>query len=294
MAPMKRRSTWGLLVLGVVSASAGVALAAGEELAALRRAALEARERDAAAQALQRLLAGRAANLVDDPELAIALPARWLAQRRVAEPSTGALEPGSLAGLVSLLQARLPAPPPAWWCDALAAGRVRAGEHTSFPPAPAGAYEATASGVRVASGLSLAADGDRLTLAGEEGCVTVARALVAEGGALPDQLVARFASDAVYLAPHPAAGFPFRLLRVDPDTGTLAWSAEVWAAGRDALGGLGFHRVELVAAGGQVLVFGLESHGAYLEVFDARTGAPRLRFCTAFWSHFPEAWSQVP
>jgi hypothetical protein len=37
-------------------------------------------------------------------------------------------------------------------------------------------------------------------------------------------------------------------------------------------------------------VFGMESHGAYIEAFDAGTGKVRFRFCTCYWSEHSETW----
>ena len=80
------------------------------------------------------------------------------------------------------------------------------------------------------------------------------------------------------------AGFAYRI------DGGSRWSASVWSAGRDGLQGIGHHDVSMECAAGRLLVYGAESHGMYLEAFDAEKGTPLFRFCTCFWFNFPEAW----
>lgn len=69
------------------------------------------------------------------------------------------------------------------------------------------------------------------------------------------------------------------------------WTARVWAAGRSgAFTGWGPHEVLVKGDDHRVLVFGWESHAAYVEAFDAVSGNALYRFCTSYWSHGSEEW----
>jgi hypothetical protein len=87
-------------------------------------------------------------------------------------------------------------------------------------------------------------------------------------------------------------GFRYELACYMPVGGAPAWVVDVWSAGRTCAGGGGFgcHRVELREKGGRIYVFGAESHGMYLEVFELATGKCLYRFCTCYWFNFSEAW----
>lgn len=68
------------------------------------------------------------------------------------------------------------------------------------------------------------------------------------------------------------------------------WTSKIWAAGRTSLGGVCFHRVELVVSKGTLFVFGAEFQGLYLEAFKLSTGECLYRFSTSYWGHYSEAW----
>jgi hypothetical protein len=69
------------------------------------------------------------------------------------------------------------------------------------------------------------------------------------------------------------------------------WTTQVWASGRTGLfTGWGPHEVILTGDAHRVLVFGWESHAAYVEAFDMATGSPLFRFCTSYWCHGSEDW----
>jgi hypothetical protein len=86
------------------------------------------------------------------------------------------------------------------------------------------------------------------------------------------------------------SGYPFKLASFNGKGGNPVWVADVWASRRGFSSGVGHHRVELQEATGSVFVFGAESHGMYLEAFEAATGKCLFRFCTCYWSNFSEEW----
>ena len=68
---------------------------------------------------------------------------------------------------------------------------------------------------------------------------------------------------------------------VDRSSGRVVWSSEVWAdCGLTAYTGYGWHEVEIRTTSDQLVVFGLSTHIAYVEVFDRRTGQNLWRFNT--------------
>ena len=87
------------------------------------------------------------------------------------------------------------------------------------------------------------------------------------------------------------SGFAFDLTGFAGKGGKPTWKAEVWAADRDFLGGLGYHWVEVKEKDGTVFVFGAESHGMYAEAFDLATGKCKFRFCSCYWFTFSEKWA---
>lgn len=87
-----------------------------------------------------------------------------------------------------------------------------------------------------------------------------------------------------------SAGFEYQVTGFVGKNGKPDWRAEVWSAGRQELFGDGFHQVEMTERDGVVYLFGMESHGAYVEAFEVATGKVRFRFCTCYWFHFSEAW----
>jgi hypothetical protein len=88
----------------------------------------------------------------------------------------------------------------------------------------------------------------------------------------------------------PIAGFRYVLVGSAAADGKQLWEAEVWSAGRGFLAGVGYHRVELKEKDGILFVFGMETHGMYLEAFELATGKCLYRFCTCYWFHFSEEW----
>jgi hypothetical protein len=105
------------------------------------------------------------------------------------------------------------------------------------------------------------------------------------------QAILSTASGRWFAADYPNAGFSYQLTAHEGKGGRLIWKADVWSAGRLFLQGLGgYHRVELRERGGVVHVFGAESHGMYLEAFEAAAGKNLYRFCTCYWFNFSEEW----
>lgn len=95
------------------------------------------------------------------------------------------------------------------------------------------------------------------------------------------------------LTPYSTAGATeYRIIGYDNDKGRSIWSNVVWATGRSLVLGDSYHRVEVVTDDLTFFVFGAESHGAYLEAFDAKSGKSVFRFCTSYWSNYSEQWKK--
>ena len=89
------------------------------------------------------------------------------------------------------------------------------------------------------------------------------------------------------------AGFSYRIAITDLST-KKETLITVWAAGRDVLGGVGVHQMEMMAVDDTLCVFGAESHGAYAEKFQLADGKPLFRFSTCYWFNFSEKWEWKP
>jgi hypothetical protein len=59
---------------------------------------------------------------------------------------------------------------------------------------------------------------------------------------------------------------------------------------RSSLGGVAKHVIDIRYQDKIVYVFGAESHGMYVEAFDAGSGECIYRFCTCYWFAFSERW----
>lgn len=68
---------------------------------------------------------------------------------------------------------------------------------------------------------------------------------------------------------------------IDRNSGEVMWSSKVWGScGLLAYSGWGWHEVAFRSTSDKLVVFGLSSNIAYIEVFDKHTGADLWRFNT--------------
>lgn len=96
-----------------------------------------------------------------------------------------------------------------------------------------------------------------------------------------------------YVAVYGDEGTPYAVYAVARGKRRIIWSSKVWASGGYDKGqpwverggtGLSWQCVELEVVDNRLGVFGISFFGAYVEVFDARTGKNECRFST---SYFP-------
>ncbi len=78
-----------------------------------------------------------------------------------------------------------------------------------------------------------------------------------------------------------SGGFPYELHATA--NGATSWTANICAAGRQSLQGLGAHAVELRLEGNAVVVWGVETHGAYVEKLSLTDGTTQTRFSSDLW-----------
>lgn len=111
-------------------------------------------------------------------------------------------------------------------------------------------------------------------------------------GGVWDALADATVNKTVCLAPYTTyGGFGFTIAGFEASNSKRLWEVKSWATGRRVIiGATADHRVELIAKGDTLFVFGAELLGMYVEGFDLATGKCRFRFCTSYWDHFSEKW----
>jgi hypothetical protein len=242
---------------------------------------------------------GRLADLVTDADTGIALQASWeIYKKPVKRPmpiegrTNDVYDRDGLGKFLAFLKHRTKAPVPDWWAEGIVDVDLFPGEHHVFTLSGKSSgpklTEAKAGG-DVPEGAELERrDGTFVYTAG-------GRAVRFPTSTFADVHFANFGGvvqeKRSFIAAYPAAGgFAFNVASFEGEGDRPAWKAEVWAAGRTILLGLGHHWVELKEKGGTVFVFGGESHGMYMEAFEAATGRCEFRFCTSYWFNFSEKW----
>lgn len=191
----------------------------------------------------------------------------------------------ALAEFAGFLQGAARVSLPSWWKQRLCSG-MRDGPNLMGYDMTHDVLEyfhLTGLGLRAEPDASIKIEGGRATVARASRSVAVPVDVlgdIIEG----DCISIVFNGGKCYLAIYSGGGFPFELLCINTDRQALEWKAEVWAADTSALQGVGFQRVELVADGGRLLVFGGEAHAMYVEEFDPKSGANKWRFSTMYYA----------
>jgi hypothetical protein len=190
-----------------------------------------------------------------------------------------------LSAFVAFLKGRTKAPVPDWWAIAVTDVDLFPSQHHAF----VGSGEAAQKRPEDCKKLRVEEKGNNLV------CTTDGRFVefpkdtfdLRFTGSLVGWLGEKRSMVAAYTD---VSGFPYQMCGFEGRGGKPAWKTHVWAAGRSFLGGIGYHRVEMTEKDGVVYLFGMESHGAYVEGFDVASGQVRFRFCTCYWFHHSEAW----
>ena len=299
-----QRLRWLIAFSGLVLAAVpSLAPADPEPKAAdLRERVLRADSRSEAADAYKAyfLCLGRSGvkSLTKDENLGIALQAAWEThlkpvkrKEKVDSRSDDVYDPAELVQFVTFLKDRTKAPIPPWWSTGVTDVDLFPGEHHAFigpskrgrddPEKPKKGDEKKELQIKVR--------GDNLV------CSLGGRSIEFPKDTFGESNFASFVGSIgekrSVVASYPGiSGFAYTLAGFEGKGGKPVWRADVWSAGRDFLGGEGYHRVEMTEKDGVVYLFGMESHGAYVEAFDASSGKVRFRFCTCYWFKHSEAW----
>ena len=234
----------------------------------------------------------RLGQLKNDPSDMLAVQGMWEASKTIAPGAAdGKLDPGGVKAFTDFFEKRMKVDMPPWFKETLMQGRIIPGTATVFSPAATPKYADTKAGIKAPEGTQITVDGDRYVITINGRSVKVDADLLNVNKKAPEMVTALITNKRTFIAVHEDAGFPYRLISVSTGTGKLHWQTAVWGAGRTVLGGLGFHALSMRLKDGQLFVFGVESHGAYIEALEASSGDNRFRFCTNYWFHFSEAWN---
>jgi len=240
-------------------------------------------------------------DLLADKHNGIALQAAWEVHKKaikrptpIANRTDDIYDRDELAKFLTFLKDRTKAPVPDWWAAGITQIELFPGQHLAsgdwllkdrpkFKKSKSGKYIPEMADLELVDGtLRYSAGGRKVEFPeatfGNLSCDCLT-------GLLGDKrsAVAAFST---------GGGFRFTLAGFEGKGGKPVWTTDVWAAGRTVLGGYAAHRMELVEKDGSLFVFGAESHGMYLEAFDAATGKCLYRFCNGYWFHFSEAWGR--
>ena len=233
-----------------------------------------------------------------DEDTGLALQAGWEARLKPAKRKDAGLrsddmyDSAELGKFLAFLKERTKAPVPDWWAKGIVDVDLFPGQHHAFigprEEAKAKARKAQAGGA-VAEEQVVKVKGDNVVFSVGDRSVEFPKSTFEK--ALLPSYVGLFGEKRVIVAAYPSiSGFPYQVAGFAGGGGKAVWVADVWSAGRGFLGGAGYHFVDLREKNGVLYLFGMESHGAYLEAFDAATGRCKFRFCTCYWFSFSEEW----
>src|SRR5262245_4483562 len=287
-----------LLWCGLVTAQPG------DREQALRDRVLQADTYERAGKAyqecFQHLGVARLRDRLKDKETGIALQAAWEVHKKAgkrAKPidhrTDYVYDRAELERFLAFVKERTQAPVPAWWAETIVNVDLFPGRHHAFIESP----KSDAPKLRKAKARGYVPEGAELE--GDDGTLvytTDGRAVEFPKSAFDDEWlddgIAGLVGEkrSVIANYQLSSGFAFKLVGFEGKGGKPSWKADVWAAGRTGLGGSGHDWVELNEKAGSVFVVGAESHGMYLEAFDATTGKCQFRFCTCYWFNQSERW----
>lgn len=236
--------------------------------------------------------------LAKSADVGIALQASWELHKKPAKRAKhitlrtdDIYDPDQIAKFLVVLRERTKAPVPEWWGTALQDVDVFTGQHHAFRGDLDPQLQKTRKGGPYhPKGVELTEDGEQLKYA------VAGRTILVDKSAFDVQLADYYpgcvGEKTVYLAACSVhSSMPFQIAAFEGKGGKPVWVADVWAARGGFASGPPHHRVEVVAEDKAVYVFGSESHGMYIEAFEAVTGKPMFRFCTCYWFNFAEKWN---
>ena len=98
-----------------------------------------------------------------------------------------------------------------------------------------------------------------------------------------DDVAVHLETEAAYIALYGWPPIPRKLFAIDRASKKVIWSSKAWAnGGLMSYQGQGWHFAEIRSAGETISLFGISEGGAYVEVFDKKSGENRCRFSTSY------------
>jgi hypothetical protein len=295
------------LVLSLLTCALAVGRGLGAEptVAELRERVVKADTPDKKAEAYKAyfLKVGRAGlkDLMKDEDTSIALQAAWEAHLKpvkrnpeIRNRADDVYDPAELKRFVAFLKERTKAPVPDWWAAAVADVDLFPGYHHAFvseTKANQPKRHRSKAGALVPDGAELEVSGDNLVYS--RGGRSVGFRKGEDDLRFHDRFAGVLGKDRSAVAAFGSVGGKYKLFGFGAAGAGVqrVYSADVWGSGRTGLAtGVHDHWAELAEGNGAVYVFGAESHGMYMEAFDAATGTARFRFCTCYWWHWSEGW----
>lgn len=244
------------------------------------------------------LRVGRAGlkNLMMDENTGIALQAAWETHLKPAQRKKRAewrtddvYDPAELAKFVDFFKERTKAPVPDWWATAVMDVDLFPGQHHAFNLLFEPATEESNAVQFVRKDPRIEKEGDNLVCTADGRSVEFPKDTF--DGIFGGSFVGLLDEQRSFVAACDRSfGFPYEVAGFADEDGAPSWKADVWAAGRGVCFGYGHHFVEMTEKDGIIYLFGVESHGAYAEAFDAASGKVQFRFSTGYWFNFSEAW----
>ena len=221
--------------------------------------------------------------------ISIAFGAAWTrVQRTLPDVDKGVdaeVDRAGVSKFMGFIEGRLHVEPPKFWEEALLGMRARVNTQPIFGWPKEKLYIANAVGYDCSMGISAKRSGDAITLAsGLHRCLLpVADIRKAEETTRVESLSVLFDEKRCYVAMHSDRCEPYRLVAYDMKAGTREWITTVWGRGdKIVYMGKGFHFVTLVPSEAGMAAFGVADDAAYVELFSAKDGKCKGRFCTSY------------
>lgn len=241
---------------------------------------------------------GRLSEFEEDADLGIGLQACWESTRVLQEGAERVeginIDPVRCDRFLKFLRRRLGSDPPVWWKKTLKAAQIVPGERTIFWGDSAGSYHSNSYPLRTPSGIDLRDEPNDIVLSLPNGQVRLAKGVLESSlKRYPaGNLVALMSTNRVFLACYSDWGRRFEIICLNSKDGTIVWRSEVWGVSwqREISSFSSGHQVSLTLSEDQLLVFGADAKGVYIEALNATNGQIRLRFCSSYWCNDPERW----
>jgi hypothetical protein len=189
----------------------------------------------------------------------------------------------AVSRFLGLVEGRLQTPIPKTWAETLCSSAGHGQKSIAFR-APLDLVGAES----MSGGWLVERDGARWLLKAERRVINLPPEVVALDPV--SRGTVKFTRERAYVAVY--SSLPeskYKLFAIDPGTGKVEWSSDVWGTSRVwprgvivAGSGHDWHVVTIRSTGGTLVLFGISRWAVYIEVFDRKTGENRCRFSTAY------------